>query len=230
MQAILELLIALLAEAVKALCGLILAIAHLLFYLGELCVLTVTQGLDRAKERARQGPSPTTAPPATASAMAPPADRPASPAELSSTPNFLPTTPRKPVPYAGIALTCLLILAVIGLMIYSNDRTARIERTKFLVKQQAQEIAETLAVNQEPPARGPLPLKDRWGQPLELFLDDLGVATLIVVRSAGPDWQPGTHDDLLGIQLQAKPGRQLAGVLKAALEKQLKEKVDQLLK
>lgn len=47
------------------------------------------------------------------------------------------------------------------------------------------------------PERQKLQERDAWGEPLDLYVDHMGVARLVVVRSAGADGASGTVDDLL---------------------------------
>lgn len=58
---------------------------------------------------------------------------------------------------------------------------------------------------------GVLPDHDAWSHPCELFVDQWMVGTLIVVRSAGPDRNPGTLDDMLAVRF-ARPGLKVLGI------------------
>ena len=202
MLAIAELLVALIVALFEAIIGLVLLAIELLF-------VALTQGLGAARERA---------------AKVPPRERsPESRAEG-----------QPPVRFRwhwSCMLSVVGFIAVpgIGALIGRQFTAGRIEAAKSLTQTQADSVAGTLAGGGIAPAQGPLPIHDPWGRPLELFLDDFKVATLIVVRSAGPDGRSGTTDDLLGIHTEPKPLRQMAGEVRDAALAGIREKARKLL-
>lgn len=74
------------------------------------------------------------------------------------------------------------------------DTTIRIER---LVDDFAQQARDDSTPN---PVPGVLNERDAWQQPLQLFVDETILGTLIVVRSSGPDRKTGSVDDLLAVR------------------------------
>ena len=128
-----------------------------------------------------------------------------------------------------LGLAGTFVVASVGGLIWRQINAGRIEAAKAFTQTQAESVAHHLAQRGAAPAQGPLPVHDPWGRPLELFLDDFKVATLIVVRSAGPDGQPGTIDDLLGIHTEPKPLRQMAGEVRDAALAGIREKARKLL-
>jgi hypothetical protein len=216
MQAIFELLLAIIGGFVVALAGLVSALLQLALFAVEFLFIAATQGLGQAREQANE---------ARLRRSVRTDEQPGAPADQSAGNSSHPGSV-----WGAIGLMGVLIAVGIGLYVSRQIRAARIETAKTLVGQCADDVAETIALGQAPPARGELPVQDPWKKPLELFLDDLAVGTLVVVRSAGPDQRTGTIDDLVGIRMQQKPVKQLAVDAGNVVVDQVKEKALNLLK
>lgn len=114
-----------------------------------------------------------------------------------------------------IIITSILIAIIcvpFALHLKSQARKKRIAETNTMIEQMAESYAVQVRNGKGADLReGQLPDRDAWGQPVELFLDQMHVATMIVVRSHGPDHKPGTIDDLLAIRIAKAPVKQIIG-------------------
>jgi hypothetical protein len=219
MQAIIELFAAILEGLVHALVGLLTALIHLISLAVQFLFIAVTQGIVAAKEQNRRTRE--------RYATVRESRRSQSTGEESSSPTG--HSSGLPVWVYVIVVGGVLVVGI-GMYISGRIQAARIEATKELVKQQANEIADAIAQGNPTPDRGKLPIEDPWRQPLELFMDETALGTLVVVRSNGPDRRSGTSDDLLGIRMQQKPLKQLGGEIGNVAVEKLKEKAAALLR
>lgn len=134
-------------------------------------------------------------------------------------------SPSPPVP-------ALIVLVGIGILIgwvviSERTREARLQSTRTLVRQWADQLADEEKKKQQQGKpllpvllksdRQELPAQDAWKQPLELFIDETPAGTLLVVRSHGPDRKSGTLDDLLEIRPVGKNPQQLVNDLAGGL-------------
>jgi len=221
-QAIFELIAAIFEGLVSAIVALVSAIVYSILIVTYFLITLVTQGPRKAIEQARTRP----------------ARRPVTPEEhhdpvtgQDQTVGPIPQFPSSPWPiWISVVAVGMVIAIGISTYIINQIRAARIETAKELVNQWADDVAETVAAGNPPPPLGKLPAQDPWKAPLELFLDEMTIGTLIVIRSAGPDQKTGTIDDLLGIRMRKKPAKQLVGEIGDAIEDQLREKAMKLLK
>lgn len=81
----------------------------------------------------------------------------------------------------------------------------RVDQTKKQISLLADQFAGQIALGNPVRPPGQLPDQDAWGQPCELFVDDFTLATMIVVRSWGPDCRHGTIDDQLAVRVENPP-------------------------
>lgn len=116
---------------------------------------------------------------------------------------------------AKVIITSILIAIIcvpFALHFKSQARKKRIAETNKMIEQMAESFAVQVRNGKGADLReGQLPGRDAWGQPVELFLDQMHVATMIVVRSHGPDHKPGSIDDLLAIRIARAPVKQIIG-------------------
>ncbi len=116
---------------------------------------------------------------------------------------------------AKVIITSILIAIIcvpFALHLKSQARKKRIAETNKMIEQMAESYAVQVRNGKGADLReGQLPGRDAWGQPVELFLDQMHVATMIVVRSHGPDHKSGSIDDLLAIRIAKAPVKQIIG-------------------
>lgn len=101
-----------------------------------------------------------------------------------------------------ILLGISLLLIAIGCGLYFEHlQHQRKEQTERQIVHKAEDVIEQIKKTpKNPPEPGLLAEFDAWGRPLELFVDKLAAGTLIVVRSVGRDGRSGTLDDQLAIK------------------------------
>lgn len=132
---------------------------------------------------------------------------------------------------SAILGSILLFATVCGVgtwVVLDRIQKRRVAETHSQVQALADAFAEQIkddgAANPEP---GKLSDRDVWQQPMELFVDEMLLATLVVVRSPGPDRKTGSIDDILGISvIHNSPndfGRELANLGIKALRDRVAE-------
>ncbi|MBL8888374.1 MAG: hypothetical protein JNL67_00235 [Planctomycetaceae bacterium] len=134
--------------------------------------------------------------------------------------------PPRPVhrisPIYGWIVLLFVGVTIGSVIVHYQIQQARLRHTKEQIRTLAKEVATTIRERKpgsEKLVTGPRSELDAWQRPLELFVDRWPVGTLVVVRSAGPDGQTGTGDDLLAVDGVAPPG--IPGFLKKAIKERL---------
>lgn len=239
MEAIFELFVAAVSAVVELLVSFAFLLAELLFFAVEFLVLLLTAGPARAREKAAERRLarsqrkteklvPTTAnesadrpreDPVTATAFG---DHGSNPPTRNS-----PTLQRRP---QRVVVFVLAVIAVaVGMFAVKSYlehlKKQRISITEAQISELAKKFLADIRDNgADGPRTGRLANTDAWGTPLELFVDRTAMGTLIVVRSAGPDEETATLDDMLAIETlgpieqQIEPLKQRFRNLKADLK------------
>lgn len=206
MEAIVEMIAAVVVGFVQALFLLIEAVAALASSFLEFLFLAVTQGVDAATDRYRERRAERTARQHSEANQL---------AGESKELLFIPTVSPKQVAFVAAIVVAAIGCAVAGMMISNQIRERRIEATRIQVTRVADSFADQVRDPQSDiPQPGKLSELDAWHQELELFVDKTLLGSLIVVRSMGPDRESGTIDDIIetrGVQASAKEvGKDLA--------------------
>lgn len=202
-------------EAVfRAICELIvLAVTILLWFAGAVLVLIVGSiiWMFTGKRPPIPRPFPTrrhSSPP-----FPPPSPTPSQPADSTDTLAPSPTQetpPNRGWPIQGIGVGGVLVLIAIGLLMSQSAEKRRKKEAKALVDSVAADVRAQWIPWQSGVPRQDLPVRDPWGNPLQLFLDETSGGTLFVVRSSGPDRKMATIDDLLSIKADVKSAKEFA--------------------
>ncbi len=104
----------------------------------------------------------------------------------------------------GGTVLLAMITTVLGLWVKQRVNERRRKEAESIVAKCVDGIEENWG-SPPPhvdPAEGPLDVIDNWDRPLELFVDEYLLGTLLTVRSAGADGKSGTIDDVLSVRLK----------------------------
>lgn len=131
----------------------------------------------------------------------------------------------QPVSRAAMLTSGIALLAIIltsgGLWMAHQAKQRNIAAARRQVElaadQALHQLTNDVAVK---PVPGPLEKRDAWGQPLELFIDGNLLGDAVTVRSAGPDGEPRTIDDIRAVRFRHADGVEIARELgKGAIDK-----------
>lgn len=204
MQAIAEMIAALVECFVHLLIALVELVAALVAMAIEFLLLAITKGVPAASGRFKQRRQAL-------------AQRRESRANLS--PGDAPASTAAPVDRRTILISIAVIALVVagfavGAVVRDRIRQRRIEATRLQITRLADELIRQVKDEKAAdPAPGLLADRDAWNQPVELFVDEMLLGTMLVVRSHGPDRQSGTIDDLLEIRVARAPAAKVGGEL-----------------
>ena len=203
MEAIVELIAALVGALVEAVIGLLEAAVALLAFVVEFLFLALTQGMSAAlrRYRLRRQERVNRISVRKRVAESQNSDRGASISRKQSA-----------------ILASIVIFAVICFVgawaVRDRIRKQRVEETRSQVKTLVDTFAEQLeddgAADPEP---GKLNDRDAWQQPIELFVDHALFGSLVVVRSSGPDRKSGSIDDILATRVIRASAKDVGGEL-----------------
>lgn len=181
MEAIVQMVVALIAAFVAMATATVALVAQLLSLLLSLFFVLLTEGFSAAQKHYRDK---TTKTPAT--------EEPGEICKQSETNQF---TPRALMIFCAIAFVGLLVGGGFWLEHYWEQN--KIETTNRLLTKVATKLENDTKAPETPnPVAGPLAERDAWQRPIECFVDETLIGTLLVIRSSGPDRQSGTMDDL----------------------------------
>lgn len=217
MEAIFELIGALVAALVELLLALAEVVGALVAMVLEFVFLALTQGVKAASGRFQQRQETRREKVATRK-------REASRRAAAKNVPVDPTGRWTIVLLVSIVLFAVVppVLLLVGLK-YGRER--RIAQTKSQIEALADQYAEQVRdEDAADPEEGLLDDRDAWRQPIELQVDKSLLGTLIVVRSTGPDRKPGTIDDQLAIRTVGAPAKQIGGDLAKRGFEKLREK------
>lgn len=219
MEAIFELIAALVGALAEALIGLIGAFAALLAALLEFVFLAVTQGMSAASrkyESRKQQRAERLATAKTATDLRPQDD-----------------TPSISLKQSAILVSIVFFAIICGLatwVVSDRMRKQRVAETRSQVETLADRFAQQINENE---AASPKPGKlldcDAWNQPIELFVDKALLGSLVVVRSSGPDRRSGSVDDILATRVSRASAKEVGGELANRGIKAIRDAVAELL-
>ena len=185
MQAILEMILAVVAAICELFVTIAVAISELCMLIFEFTVTALTRGIGEAKTEYSERRQIHAAKHAEGTA-----------AQKSQAMNA----------WWALSIAALIVGFIAWGFVNARIQQQKEDQTQQQITQKAAELIRQ--VKQDPalaPKAGMLAEQDAWGRPLELFVDQFPVGTLLVVRSAGRDGKPGTLDDLLAVQ-ESHPG------------------------
>lgn len=203
MEAIVELIAALVAGLTEALIGLIGAFAASLAALLEFVFIVLTQGRSAASRKYESRKQQR-------------ADR------LAAAKTLKDLRPQDDKPSIGLKQSAILVSVMIFAVICGaatavvseRIRKQRVAETRSQVKALADRIAQQINENAATsPTPGKLPERDAWKQPIELSVDSALLGSLVVVRSSGPDRRSGSIDDILAIRVIRASAKEIGGEL-----------------
>lgn len=226
MEAIVELIAAMFEAFGQALVALLEMAVALLAMVVEFLFLAITQGVaaasakfkQRQQQRAEKRAEAASTPPGNGDS---PAGRPA---------------PRSSRRVAAIAATMAALVAIaiaVTWVVQEHLRKRRMERIAA-TRDQIARLADTFVDQIQDdkvadPNPGRLEDRDAWQQPLELFVDQALLGSMVVVRSNGPDGKSGTIDDLLAVRLAKAPAKKVGRELANRGAKAIRDRVGRLL-
>ena len=219
MEAIVELFSAFFLALFQAVLALLELLATLVFLALEFLFLALTQGLSAATRQYRQRQRQQ-------------AERWQQKSAAGDAP-AVPDDPRVNGRQTAIVASVVVLLIVAGVttwIIREQIRKRRIAETRAQVELLAEVFADEVEDDDAAdPAPGLLPDRDAWDEPIELFVDKALVGSLVVVRSPGPDRQPGTIDDILAIRMIQASIPEIGGELAERGMQALRERAARLL-
>ncbi len=141
----------------------------------------------------------------------------------------------------AIIVTVVVAAALVAGRIAQEIRKRRIEATTTQLEKLAHFHADRIKADERPPphdqragwiqsTKTELPNVDSWKQPIQLFVDRSLLGTLIVVRSAGPDRKTGTIDDLLAIETVPATKKELAKEVAKRGAQALRKRLEKLVR
>lgn len=191
--------------------------ASLLMLVAEFLFVMVTQGLAAAKERWSESKSQLDQ------------RRTARKAAAREATDAVPVSGGTVLLFVGIGALALAITSG-ALWISHAIRERKIAETRLQVAACADAALQRfLNDGGNKPAAGLQADRDAWDQPLELFLDEGLLGVLVTVRSAGPDRNTGTIDDILALRAQRAGAGEIGRELGQRAVDKAKDKADGLL-
>lgn len=152
----------------------------------------------------------------------------------SETPSVAsPSRSTSPNPFALAVIAIVVvggIVAAIFHQISEEMRKRKIAATDVQIGRLADEFKAKINEGKiDDLPTGFLKESDAWNKPLEVFVDDIEIGAMVVVRSAGADQQTGTLDDQLAIRTTRIPVKEVAENLKKKLKEKAGQKSNDLL-
>jgi hypothetical protein len=219
LQAIAELIGALVVALAQALAVMVEAAAGLLAIVAEFMFLALTQGLAAASEKYKHREADRKCLKETATAC--------NDVRHAKT---QPSISLKRSAIIGSIVVLSVGCGVATLVIQSRLRRQRIESTRAQVAELADSFAKRIKDREvAAPEPGELSDRDAWKQPIGLFVDKALLGSMVVVRSSGPDRKSGTLDDILAIRVIPANAKDLGGELANRGIKGIRDRVAQLL-
>ncbi len=219
MEAIFELIAALIGAFAQAFFWLFEAVAALLAAVAEFLFLALTQGRPAAtqkyqqRKRERESRRNDGTPAVDDSAFA----------------------PSQKVSYThaaiiGSLIPLVLVCGIVTWVVRERVRKQRVADTHAQLKKLADAFANQIQDEDiADPEPGNLPDRDSWRQPIELFVDKALLGSLVVVRSSGPDRKPGSIDDILDTRVIPASAKDVGGELAERGLKALRDRFGKLL-
>ena len=107
------------------------------------------------------------------------------------------------------------------------------ERRIRATKPQLERIADSVAADLqddsvEDPEPGMMDETDPWGTPIELSIDRALLGSLVIARSAGPDTEMGTEDDIQEMRIFRAKAKDVGGELADRAWEKLKKRAAEL--
>ena len=185
MEAIVQMVVALIAAFVAMAVATFALVAQLVLLLLSLLFVLLTEGFDAARKHYRDK---TTKEPATEEQN-----------DIQQDTTAKQLNPRAFMIFGAVVFTGFLLGFGFWLQHYWEQK--KIEATNRQLTQIATQLESDTKNPETPnPVAGPLAERDLWQRPIECFVDETLIGTLLVIRSNGPDRRPGTADDLLEIR------------------------------
>ncbi len=201
MEALIELIAAFVVAIARTLIGVFEFLAALLAIVVEFIFVALTQGIAAASRqyRDRKQDRPQRLDNVEAEAQSP---------KVEPAPS---NTLKRSLVWAAMAC---FICVVATRVIRDRIRKQRVAETRSQVEQLADTFAEQIKGDGEALAEpGRLRDLDAWQQPIELFVDNALLGSLVVVRSSGPDCESGSIDDILATRVVHASAKELGGEL-----------------
>lgn len=231
MEAIFELIGAVIGGLFVAIGQLVFLVIELIALVIEFCFLATTKGTTAAKEKAGERRAAMRKRRATGVAASPRSveprptdddrDRGSDSAHIIECDRW-PQPPPERAKYLTLSTGMAVVVGLVlwaGVVINKQIRKQRIATTTTQIERVARDVRQAIVEKDQPaPVEGLLDERDAWSEPLELFLDEFKIGTLIVVRSTGPDRTSGTADDLLSIETVGTIDRDVKPMLENAKE------------
>jgi hypothetical protein len=215
MQAIAELIGALVEAFVAAFVALLEAFVALSGIVLEFVFLALTRGLSAASERYNYRKDQRAAR----------AEAEKEAVQASATQNA-PSVNLKHVAILASITVLVFVGSVAAWVVRDRIRKQRIAETRSQVNRLADRFAvrfrDDEIVDPEP---GKLRDRDAWHQPMELFIDEALLGTIVVVRSSGPDRKSGSIDDIIAIRVIRASAKDVGGELANRGIKALRDRV-----
>lgn len=219
MEAIAELIAAVIGAFVQAFAALLEAFAALAAIILEFAFIALTQGLSAASKQYKQRRDQRAAQ----------IDAAQQTAETSASGNTASINLKHAALFATIA-ALVIVCGVATWVVSDRIRKQRVAETRTQVKQLADRYADEIKDDEiVDPHPGTLRDRDSWQQPLELFVDKALLGSLVVVRSSGPDRKSGSIDDILATRVVRSSAREVGGELANRGIKALRDRVAKLL-
>jgi hypothetical protein len=218
MEAVAELIAAIVGALVAAVIGLIGAVAGFVAIVVEFIFLALTQGTSAASKQYRHRKEEH-------------ADyaKAAKEAAETSANEGVPSICPKHVAIAASIVLCVAVGAVTVWVARDRIRKRRIADTRAQVNKLADQFAKQLKDAEiADPEPGELRDRDAWQEPIELFVDEALLGSLVAVRSSGPDRKSGTIDDLLAPRVVRASVKDVGGELAKRGMQALRDRVAQL--
>lgn len=218
MQAIAEIVGAIVSAFAGALVAIVEAVAVFLAVVAEFMFLALTQGLSAASGRYKQRKT----------------DRKSRKEAATASRNTTAAETRLPISLKRAAIISSIVVVSVGCcvttwVIQNRLRQQRIEATRTQVGKLADSFVARIKERKAAPEPGKLPDRDAWKQPIELFVDKALLGSLVVVRSSGPDWESGTIDDILAIRVIRANAKEAGGELANRGIRGIRDRVARLL-
>ena len=223
MEAIAELIAAIVMGAVSAVVAVLEIVLTAVFTLIEFAFVAVTQGKEAASERRNSR------------RLRQQQERQSASASVENSTTVVEMARVAPSQAAGSAIIAGIVLIVvaataIGFYLAEQTRKQRVETTRKQIAQIADKLAAQLkdkAAND--PEKGRLQERDAWNQPLELFVDKTLLGSMLVVRPHGNDGKSGTLDDMLAIRIVRARVAEIGGQLAKRGFDKVKDRLQKLL-
>lgn len=231
MEAIAELIGAMVGAAIAGLLALLEFSSVLVFGLIEFLFIALTQGPAAARQQKEKK-------------QAERAKKPADQQHVASSAHSEPGSESTDNTGRGyVALILLAVMLVLAPIVWfgNHQMKKQRQRRKQSTDRQIEKIADKYLQSCEDgkfvkQGKTDLAEEDSWGQPIQLFVNKYIAGNLIVIRSAGVDRETGTLDDQLAIRfarvhLKGIAGKAKEAVVDAVLKKSggLKQKAKQFL-